>query len=133
MGTKKKRWPANDPRAIVWTPLSHIKANIGKPFCTFTGYLKLRFRFVSYMSDALFALSVVCNSLFLKFIFLCCFPSCFLKCWFVKNDEEECSLLTDMHATLKGEDLLLLLLQKSAQRLHVLECELQNHGLLQMA
>ena len=41
--------------------------------------------------------------------------------------------LTDLHAVLEGEDLLLLLLQVRGEGFHMLERQLQNHSLLQMA
>lgn len=41
--------------------------------------------------------------------------------------------LTNLHAVLQSEDFLLLLLQKGGEGFNMLERQLQNHSLLQMA
>lgn len=41
--------------------------------------------------------------------------------------------LTDLHSILQRYDLLLLLLQQAVQSFHVLQRQLQHHGLFQMA
>lgn len=41
--------------------------------------------------------------------------------------------LTDLHAVLQSQDFLLLLLQEGGEGFHVLQRQLQDHGLLQMS